>query len=411
MEEVFFEPYHHFILRSKYLLSLNEEPLLLDGAIEVKNLKIIRYGPFKVLKKEVSSAKLIDLEDLILMPVLTNAHLHLELSALRFRIPPTGNFILWVRQVIKKRRELSPLEMKESASLAIRELLKEGIGIVGDVGNLALTLEPLSRSPLSGYFFQEILNFKGGKTTLSPLEEFSERLKLTYSAHAPYTVSPLLIQAIKAYTKRKKRLFVIHLAESQEEVQFLKEGTGPVAELLKDRGQWNEAFTPPGISPVKYLDALKVLDENTLAIHCIHLEEEDYRILSERRVKICLCPRSNLYTGAGFPNLSRLIKSGLKICLGTDSLASNDRLSIFEEMKTLLHFYPDTDPFLLLKMGSIHGAEILGFENYGTIREGAFANFMALSTSYPLSEKPLEFAREFLFSEKEVKYRFYANYL
>ena len=408
MEEIYLEPHHHFLIRTKYLLSLNETPLFLDGALEIKNLRILRYGAYKEIQREVVGAKLIDLEDHILMPVLTNAHLHLELSALRFRIPPTGKFILWVRQVIKKRMELSPLEIKESATIAIKELLKEGVGIIGDVGNSALTLEPLSQSPLLGYLFQEIINFKGKKISLSPLKEFSNRLRLTYSAHAPYTVSPLLLQAIKAYCRKRKKLFVIHLAESKEEIQFLREGTGPIAELLKERNQWNEAFIPIGTTPVKYLDSLGVLDENTLAIHAIHLEEEDLKILSQRGVKICLCPRSNLYTGAGFPNLPQLLKYKLSLCLGTDSLASNDRLSIFEEMKTLLHFYPDTDPLLLLRIGSIYGAKILGFEDYGTIKEGAFANLVAISLSYPPSENPKEFARDFLFSEKEVKYRFYA---
>ena len=410
MEEIFLEPHHHFLVRAKYLLTLESPPLILDGAIHIKDQRILSLGSFKEIEKEVCGAKFIDLEDLILMPVLTNAHLHLELSALRFRIPPTGRFILWVRQVIKRRSELSPIEIKESINFAIKELLREGIGIVGDVGNSALSLEPLLQSPLSGYLFQEIINFKGDRISLSPLEEFSKRIKLTYSPHAPYTVSPLLIQAIKAYTRKRKRLFTIHLAESQEEIQFLRDGTGPIAALLKERNQWNESFSPPGISPVKYLDSLGVLDENTLAIHSIHLTEEDFEILSKRGVKVCLCPRSNLYTGAGFPDLPRFLKYGIKLCLGTDSLASNDRLSIFEEMKTLLNFYPSTDPLLILKMGSVEGAKILGFEEYGTLREGAFANFLAISTSQPLTEKPPHFYREFIFVEKEVKYRFYGNY-
>lgn len=410
MEEIFLEPHHHLLIRTKYLLTLEEPPLILDGALEVKNQRILKCGSFRDLKNEVTSAKFIDLEDLVLMPVLTNAHLHLELSALRFRIPPTGKFILWVRQVIKKREELSPIEIKESINFAIKELLREGIGIVGDVGNSALSLDPLLKSPLSGYLFQEIINFKGERASLSSQEDFSGKIKLTYSPHAPYTVSPLLIQAIKAYTRKRKRLFVIHLAESQEEIQFLKDGTGPMAALLMERNQWNPSFSPPGVSPVKYLDSLQVLDKDTLAIHCIHLSEEDFEILSKRGVAVCLCPRSNLFTGAGFPNLPCLLRYGIKICLGTDSLASNDRLSIFEEMKTLLNFYPDTDPLLILKMGSVEGAKILGFEKYGTLKPGSFANLLALSTSFPLPENTSTFAKEFIFAEKEVKYRFYASY-
>jgi len=409
MEEVFFKPQHHYLIRCRYLLPL-DEPLILDGAIEVKQAKIVRLGAYQTLKKEVSSASLIDLEDLLVMPVLTNAHLHLELSPLRYRIPPAGNFLLWVRQVIKKRAQLSPLEMKEGASLAIQELLREGIGLVGDVGNTGLSLEPLLEAPLAGYLFQEIINFRGGKVSLNPLKEFSPHLRLTYSAHAPYTVSPLLIQAIKSYNRKRKRLFVIHLAESEEEVQFLQEGEGPLVQLLKERNQWNEAFTPPGLSPVRYLESLGVLDENTLLIHALHLEEEELALLAKKKVKICLCPRSNLYTGAGFPPLPRLLQAGLEVCLGTDSLASNDRLSLFEEMKSLLSFYPQVSALEILRMGTLHGARILGFENYGSLKPQAYANFIALKVNFPLSEREEDLAREFLFAEKEVKYRFYGGY-
>lgn len=114
---------------------------------------------------------------MVVLPVLTNAHLHLELSALRFRIPPSGKFLLWVRQVIKKRADLTPIEIKESATFALNELLREGIGVIGEVTNSALTVEILSKSPLYGYIFQEIINFKGS-SPLSELKDFSPRLRL-----------------------------------------------------------------------------------------------------------------------------------------------------------------------------------------------------------------------------------------
>lgn len=407
MEEIFLDDSQHLLIRSKYLLPLPQSPLL-DGAIEIKNSRVHSLGPYKTLKKEVSRAKLIDLEDHVLMPVLTNAHLHLELSALRFRIPPAGSFLLWVRQVIKKRAALTPLEMKEAANFAINEILREGIGIIGEVTNSALTVEVLLRSPLCGYIFQEIINFKGS-SPLKDLKDFSPHFKLTYSAHAPYTVSPLLIQVIKAYNRKKGRLFVIHLGESSEEVEFLKKGEGQVAELLRERGQWNDSFKAPGVSPVRYLESLGCLDEKTLIIHGIHLTEDDLEVLARCGVKVCLCPRSNLYTGAGFPNLPKMLAYGLEICLGTDSLASNDRLSIFEEIKALHSFYPEVPPLKLLEMASINGARILGFEERGTLKPGAWANFLAVATSSTLSDSMDKALEEFLTCEKEVKYRFYAG--
>lgn len=408
MEEILIDPYHHFLVRSKYLFPFPLDPLL-DGAIEIRNNRIVRVGLYKDLKKEKTSGKFIDLEDLVIMPVLTNAHLHLELSALRFRIPPSGKFIHWVRQLLKKRETLSPLETKESAKIASQELLREGIGIIGEITNSALTIEVLKDLPLCGYIFQEIISFRGNYT-LKELRDFSPHIKITYSPHAPYTVSPLLLQAIKAYNQKRKKIFTLHCAESLEEIEFFYTGLGPIAELLKERGQWNESFTPPKTSPVKYLDALGLLDERTLLVHALHLEEDDYKILAKHKVKICLCPRSNLYTGAGFPNLPKLLAYNLDLLIGTDSLASNDRLSIFEEIKTLYTFYPEISPLKLLKMATSEGAKILGFEEYGTLKKGSYANFIVLSTSSPLSTSLNRALEEFISCDKEVKYRFYAGF-
>lgn len=408
MEEIYLEPYHHFLVRAKFLFPFPQDPLL-DGAIEIKNKRVVQIGSYKSLKKESVKAKFIDLEDLVIMPVLTNAHMHLELSALRFRVSSTGKFTLWVRQLLKKREELSPIEIKESAQIAANELLREGIGVIGEISNTALTIDILSNLPLSGYIFQEIISFKGNYN-LRDLKDPSSHLKITYSAHAPYTVSPLLLQAIKTYNLKRKKLFILHCAESEEEMEFLEKGKGPLVDLLKERGQWNESFKPPKISPVQYLDSLGVLDENTMLIHVIHLKEEDFKILADRKVKICLCPRSNLYTGAGFPNLPKMLAHNLKIGLGTDSLASNDKLSIFEEVKTLFSFYPEVSPLKLLKIATSDGAAILGFEKYGTLKIGSYANFIALSTSTTLSDLIRKTLEEFIISEKEIKYRFYANF-
>ncbi|MFN4197241.1 MAG: amidohydrolase family protein, partial [Caldimicrobium sp.] len=337
------------------------------------------------------------------------AHIHLELSALRFRVPPAGKFIFWVRQLLKKRQELSPLEIKESARIASLELLKEGIGILGEVTNSALTVEVLKDLPMCGYIFQEVISFRGNYT-LKELKEFSPKYKVTYSAHAPYTVSSILLQAIKAYNQKRRKIFTIHCAESGEEVEFLLTGRSPLAELLKERGQWNESFNPPKTSPVKYLDSLGLLTGNTLLIHAIHLDEEDFQILAQRGVKVCLCPRSNLYTGVGFPNLPKFLKYNIPLLIGTDSLASNDRLSIFEEIKTLYSHYPDVSPLALLQMATSYGAKVLGFEEYGSFKIGSFANFIVVKTSTPLPTDLKKALEEFIITEKEVKYRGYATY-
>ena len=118
--------------------------------------------------------------------------------------------------------------------------------------------------------FKEVIDFKGKELEFKQTSSF-----VLPSAHAPYTVSAKLIKEIKKYCTLKKGVFTIHCAESEEEVEFLKTGSGGLAELLKERGRLSKGFTPPGLSPVEYLHALGVLDESTLLVHCVCVSERD----------------------------------------------------------------------------------------------------------------------------------------
>lgn len=408
MGELKLQPYHHYLIRAKWVLPVISQPIL-DGGVEIKNQKIVNVGRFKDVSKEAVLAKFIDFEETVVLPALVNAHTHLELSALRFKLSPAfGDFVSWVRNVIKLRQELSLIDIRESARMVLYHLWRDGIGIIGDVGNTAITLDLLCKSPFYGYFFQEVISFKGGYNLKEiQLKAPSSNFKITYSAHAPYSVSSLLLQAIKSYNKKRKRIFCLHCAESLEEKEFLEKGEGSIKELLKERGQWDENFIPPGLSPIKYLDSLKLLDEETLLVHVIHIDEEDLKILKRAKTKICICLRSNLFIGVGIPKIKELLSAGLDICLGTDSFASNDKLSIWEEMKTVYTYYPDISPEEILKMATFNGAKALGFDKMGAIFPGYSPHILIVEVRDYLSEKPEEMLRSLINSEKEVKFRFY----
>uniref|UniRef100_A0A7V4JP67 Amidohydrolase n=1 Tax=Thermodesulfobacterium geofontis TaxID=1295609 RepID=A0A7V4JP67_9BACT len=408
MGELKLQPYHHYLIRAKWIFPILSQPIL-DGAVEIKNKKIINVGKFKEVSKEAILAKTIDFGETIILPALVNAHTHLELSALRFKIsPPSGDFISWVKNVIKLKENLSLVEIKESAKAVLYHFWKEGIGIVGDVGNTALTLDLLCNSTFYGYFFHEVISFKGGYNLKEiQVKSPSPNFKITYSAHAPYSVSPLLLQAIKSYNKKRKKLFCIHCAESIEEIKFLEKGEGPLLEFLKERVQWNENFVPPRVSPIKYLNSLKLLDEDTLLVHVIHIDEKDLEILKNTKPKICICLKSNLFIGVGIPRLKELLSAGLDVCIGTDSLASNDQISIWEEMKTIYTYYPDISPEEILKIATFKGAKVLGFDKMGAILAGYNPNMLVVEIRDYLKEKPEETIRSLINTEKEVKFRFY----
>ncbi len=406
MDEIKIYPQETYLLRAKIILSLSSPPIF-DGCVEIRDQRIVGIYPFKASSASKSKARFFDLEDLILFPALSNVHTHLELSALKFRLPPTGSFVNWVRNLLKKREELSPLEIQEGANFALQELWKEGVSVVGDVGNTGLTLSLLVQSPFKGYFFQEILCFKG-KVELIPREDLSPNLRTTYSAHSAYTVTPIMLQAIKAYCIKRKAPFMIHCGESQEEVEFLKEGTGELAKLLLSRRRIDENYDPPGLSPIAYLERIGILDEQTILVHCVHVSEEDWAILKKRRPIICVCPKSNLFTGAGFPPVPRFLKENLRVVIGTDSLASVDRLSIFEEVRTLHSFYPEIPARTLLLMATKWGAEALGFPTACGMEINSFVDLLGLRVNFPLTQDPEKALIEFIQAEKEVVVRVHA---
>jgi cytosine/adenosine deaminase-related metal-dependent hydrolase len=160
----------------------------------------------------------------------------------------------------------------------------------------------------------------------------------------------------------------VHLAESPDEVEFLRSGHSAIRDLLASRGAWDNAFRPPGVSPVAYLDRLGLLGPATLAVHLVQATGADIALLARRGVAACLCPRSNRATGVGAAPLSALLAANLTVCLGTDSLASNDDLNLFREAEAAIGL--GASPEQALRMATLSGAEALSRPELGALSPG-----------------------------------------
>jgi cytosine/adenosine deaminase-related metal-dependent hydrolase len=305
---------------------------------------------------------------------------------------------------------IRPEEWEPAISKAIMEMQENGIIAVGDVGNLDII--PLFSSkkdgawPFRGVFFQELIcptpNGAEEKIPLSSLfinERVTELMDIqgpyfnyAFSAHAPYSVAPQVLKAIKAWDQSHGMPFPIHVAESKEEIEFLQGGQGPLMELLKEKGHWPFNYDLPKASPVKYLETLGLLDRHTVCVHCVQVNRDDISILAKTGAGVCLCPRSNLLLGVGVPPVEDLHASGIPLALGTDSLASNDRLSIFAEMASLSKLAPGLSPEAIFRAGTYGGAKALGIsEELGSLARGKAAIFLALDSG-PIGNKDvLEF--------------------
>jgi cytosine/adenosine deaminase-related metal-dependent hydrolase len=337
----------------------------------------------------------VELGDVAVMPGLVNAHTHLELSYLRDQVPPASSFTGWARQIVDERRKRMQQPSRDpvitaAVDAAIDESVRSGTAVVGEITNtMFLPFERLARSPLAGVVFWELIGFNMDGDfdavvahAIADLGELpaSDRLRPSLAAHAPYSVAPLFFRAIKKAVGRMP--FVpcsVHLAENVEEVELLKTGAGPWKALMKDIGSWNHAWTAPGVGPVQYLDDMGFIDNRLLVVHGVQLSPPDLAKLKERGATLVTCPRSNGHTGAGDPPIVDFYKSGIRVAIGTDSLASSPDLNVFAEVATLHALAPSVPAASLLQSATIQGARALGFDaDYGTIEPGKLARLLAV---------------------------------
>jgi cytosine/adenosine deaminase-related metal-dependent hydrolase len=313
-----------------------------------------------------------------LLPLLVNAHTHLELSALSGKLPFDRGFQGWFRSLLEERAATGPEALTAGAEKGIEDLAAGGCGVVADVSTLGLTWEPLLSSGLAGVWFREFLGSPGDETeTAAPASE--SFMKASVAGHAPHTTDPTWLRRLKDATRRRGRPFSIHLDESIDELAFLTTGEGSWADFLTERGIDFSGWALPAEGPVQYADRLGLLDPGTLAVHLIHARRREFDILRRRSVHVCLCPRSNRNLHGRLPDLPGMLEAGLAPCLGTDSLAGTESLSLFDEMAFCARTYPDVSPEAILAMATQNGAAALHLaDHFGSLAPGKSAGLLYL---------------------------------
>jgi cytosine/adenosine deaminase-related metal-dependent hydrolase len=334
----------------------------------------------------------VDLRRVAVLPALVNAHTHLELSHLHRRVPPATRLVDWVRGLLTARRsEPDPgaPAVVDAARAAITASLAAGTGLVGEVTNTLLAVPLLAEAGLPARVFHELIGFGAADAAAlagaararleaaAPSGDVPVRLSL--APHAPYSVSPALFAAIAADLDAHGGRSTVHLAESPEELEFLARGTGPWRDLLEELGAWTDAWRPPAISPVGYLADLGFLEGRVAAVHATQCTGEDLDRLRALGACVVACPRSNQHVGVGVPPLEAFYAMDVTVALGTDSLASVDTLSVFDELAEARRLAPRVPARRLIESATVHGARALGFTDLlGTLEPGRMARLIAV---------------------------------
>jgi aminodeoxyfutalosine deaminase len=374
--------------RAQYVVPIASPPIR-DGWVSLRNGRVAAFGagraPSGTRRGDAGRAKERDLGRVAILPGLINAHTHLELSRLWGKVRPADSLPSWVDQLLALRGSADrddPVAIEQ----AITSMEEAGTAAVGDVSNTLASVGPLVHSRLHAVVFRELVGFRARdaeglfETARGALSAWPPhaRIRIQLAAHAPYSTSPQLIQAVARAAIGAGDVTSIHLGESAEEVRFLAAGDGPWRTLLERLGVWDPAWRTPACGPVEYLERLGVLGRRLLVVHGVHLSDHGLSVLAREGVTLVTCPRSNRWVGAGDPPVARFYASGVRVAIGTDSLASATDLNMFAELAALHHLAPELPPSILLESATRTGAEALGLDNLGVIRPGALARLIAV---------------------------------
>jgi cytosine/adenosine deaminase-related metal-dependent hydrolase len=383
-------------------------PVIADGAVVLDNFKIIAVGPLTEIVSRFPDSRVEDFGEAAILPGLVNAHSHLELTVMRgFLEPEESDFFAWLRKLTLARLAMTTEDLLVSATCGAIEAAGAGVTCVGDASSAAAqAMKALQTVGLRGIVYQESFgpdpkmadeNVAKLRDQISELRTLEDQLvRVGVSPHAPYTVSGPQLELISRLALDEQIPLMMHAAESQAEEWFMLSGQGVFAEGLRARGiEWQA----PKTSTIKYLKRHGVLETRPLLAHCINVDDADLELIKQSDSGIAHCPKSNAKLGHGRAPLAEFIASGLKVGLGSDSVASNNTCDILEEARfaILLARLPAPDSSFsdallpanelvsaeqALFTATLGGARALGRDDQtGALAEGMQADIIVVSLS------------------------------
>ena len=394
-------------INADWVLPITSPPIK-DGIVLTDGKAIKAVGSGKELSK-FPYDEIIDCSGKIILPGFVNAHSHLELTGFRGKIEKGLPFTDWARKVVSIRKDITENEIATAIKDGVDELISSGVTTVGDFSQTGITAKILNERGLRGTVFLEFAGFNPEQKDekLRQLKELlnyeiDSKLITHHSSlitvnfgiapHAPYSVSPELLKESHNFAQEKRLPLAIHISEMLEEIEFIKNGSGAMKDLLIDFGVWNDKWMPPQTTPVQYLQNMGIL-KGAIGIHLNIVTEDDIRILKENDVSVVYCPGSNKWFGRNWKYpLREFLNNDINVVIGTDSLLSNEKLNMFYEMRVLKENFPDLENDIILKMATVNGAKAIGFEGEaGEIAVGRKADIIGIDIEDSSFNNPIEY--------------------
>ncbi len=363
------------LIKARWIFPVASEPIA-HGAVEVCEGRI-----GAIYHRPPEDAQ--DLGDVAVVPGFINAHTHLEFSELAEPLTPSQPFSAWLRHLMAYRRE------RGDAGSAVRHGLDEcrrhGTVAFGEIVTQSWPGENPAETRGS-VLFRELIGLSSEsiesqlQIAARFLEDDQSPAVRGLSPHAPYSVHPRLFERVIALAAGRHAPITMHLAETQAELQLLREGRGELVEFLSSLGVWRDGVLPGKRKPLDYLRAMDGLNRVVIA-HGNYLDDEEIEfVASHDNIAVAYCPRTHAFFGHAEHPWRKLIERNALVAIGTDGRGSNPDLSVWNELLFLAGQYPEFDPALLLQLGTLNGARALGLEEeFGTLEKGKNARAAIIS--------------------------------
>ena len=372
------------ILTGQYLLTMDKQQTLIEGGgIAIAGDTILAVGTGEELLARYPDATVISESHGLIMPGLVNVHTHAAMSLFR-GLADDLPLMQWLQEYIFPREATLTGEVVYQATLlSLCEMIKSGTTSFCDMYLFAADVaRAVELSGMRAWLGEVLYDFpspnygtleNGFAYTQALLDRYRNHplITVTVDPHAVYTCSPDLLTRLGALAREQGALYVIHLAENEEEVRTCRERYGR--------------------TPVAHLEALGLLGPQVVAAHCVMLSEAEIVLLAERGVKVAHCPESNLKLASGVAPVVQMLAAGITVGIGTDGSASNNNVDMFGEINTAakIHKVDRMDPTAMNATTTLHaatlgGAAVLGVEGrIGSLEAGKKADCIVLDLNQP----------------------------
>jgi 5-methylthioadenosine/S-adenosylhomocysteine deaminase len=377
---------YDLVIHNGTILTMNSDlDIIKNGVLCIKNHKLDKIEPRKNHAPLPEGKKIIDALGGIIMPGLVNTHTHLPMALFR-GLADDLPLSKWLNEYIfpAEANHIHPESVRIGALLSSAEMLLSGTttccdgyfhedhvaAAMNEIGMRGILGQGVIDFPAPGVPKPED-NVNNAIKFLKKWKNISSLITPSVFCHSPYTCSRSTLTEAKDAADAKGVLFQIHAAETKDEYAFVQ--------------------TKHYTTPVKYLDKIGIIDQNTLLVHAVWLDDDDIEIIAKGGASVSHNPGSNMKLASGIAPVPELLKAGVTVGLGTDGCASNNNLDLFSEMNTTakLHKVNAMNPTLMdavtvLKMATIHGAKALGLDAIiGSLEIGKKADVIVIDTRKP----------------------------